>query len=259
MEELKGGREGRIFRDRESVVREASDFTKNIHLVLNKMNENGFDKVPKPMSFSDDGVEVVSYIHGDVSNYPLTPEFSSNQAMCSAGKLLREFHDVGKAIIDDIPKDLNWMLKSDDPMEVVCHGDYAPYNVVLKSKEAIGIIDFDTMHLGSAINDISYGMYRWATLFRENSVDRIGELNIQVEKARHFCEGYGIKQIEKNKLIDSLIGRLEDLVKFMRNGADAGEENFIENIKDGHDLGYLDDIIYIKKNRETIINGIFTG
>jgi aminoglycoside phosphotransferase (APT) family kinase protein len=48
-----------------------------------------------------------------------------------------------------------------DPIEVMCHGDFAPYNVTIVDGEAFGIIDFDTLHPGPKMWDIAYAVYRW--------------------------------------------------------------------------------------------------
>lgn len=56
------------------------------------------------------------------------------------------------------------MLSAVNPIEVMCHGDFAPYNVVLNGSDAVGIIDFDTLHPGSRLSDVAYAVYRWAPL-----------------------------------------------------------------------------------------------
>ena len=40
----------------------------------------------------------------------------------------------------------------------------------------------------------------------------------------------------------------------MRMKASEGEANFIENIQDGHDIGYEEDIKYLKLNEKIIMD-----
>ena len=51
---------------------------------------------------------------------------------------------------DNNVKEKPWQLSGRYPIEVICHGDYAPYNVVLNGKQAVGIVDFDTAHPGTS-------------------------------------------------------------------------------------------------------------
>ena len=62
----------------------------------------------------------------------------------------------------------------------MCHGDFAPYNVVLKGEQAVGIIDFDTCHPGSRLWDISYALYRWSPFMHLKNPDRLGSLEEQI-------------------------------------------------------------------------------
>ena len=257
--ELRGGRNGLIHRRGKIVIRPRSPYSNNIHLFLEKLREIGFDKCPVPQGYNENGFEIVSLIEGEVSNYPLSTSFNSMETIESAGAFLKEFHNASELAFSKMPKDLKWLLPNREDPEVVCHGDFAPYNAVVKDRVVIGLIDFDTAHFGKRLDDVSYGMYRWATLFRENSPDIVGPIDIQIERAKYFCNGYELPNEERGDLIDLAIEKISDLVKFMRANARNGHQGFIENIRDGHDIGYLEDIEYLKRNRLKIENGIVAG
>ena len=53
-----------------------------------------------------------------------------------------------------------------------------------------------------------------------------------------------------DELLSVVIQRLQALVDFMQQGASLGEQNFIDNLNDGHHLQYLQDIDCIKQLKQ---------
>jgi serine/threonine protein kinase len=161
-------RQEQIINKGEYVYRPSGNWTKDVHKFLAYLHNKGFDKT---------GREIVSFIKGEVSNYPLTKNASSIQALTSAAILLRKYHDISMGFLDDNNvEEKSWQLPCRYPIEVICHGDYAPYNVVLNGKQAVGIIDFDTAHPGPRTWDIAYALYRWSPLTNPNNHDGIWPL-----------------------------------------------------------------------------------
>ncbi|AJR05493.1 aminoglycoside phosphotransferase family protein [Photobacterium gaetbulicola] len=258
-EVLEGGRSGKIVKMNKDVRRPASEWTETVHKVLRLIRGNGFKKVPEPKALDGSGFETVSFIEGEVSNYPLSENARSENALITAAKLLREFHDASRKVLSALDDECCWMLPARKPIEVLCHGDYAPYNVVLNENEAIGIIDFDTLHPGPVIWDVCYAIYRWAPIKNPNNPDSIGDINEQITRAKIFCDAYGL-DYESRKMIPSMmVDRLTALVNFMLDQAGEGDEDFESNLSEGHHIAYLNDIEYIKQHEEQIISGIVGG
>jgi Ser/Thr protein kinase RdoA (MazF antagonist) len=136
-------------------------------------------------------------------------------------------------------------------MEVICHGDYAPYNVSLIGSETVGIIDFDTAHPAPRVWDIAYAVYCW-TPFKTHEYDAMGDLESQSIRAEQFCDAYGLLEAERLVLVKAMTERVQSLVDHMHNEAGNGNQAFIENIKDGHHLAYLADIQYLNDNEQYI-------
>ena len=146
------------------------------------------------------------------------------------------------------------MLPTREPAEVVCHGDYAPYNVVLQGNQAVAIIDFDTAHPAPRVWDIAYALYRWAPLTHPDNPDGFGSLQEKIERARLFCDAYGLANANRVGLLGLVVERLQALVDFMQAEAARDNEAFQANMADGHHFIYLDDIAYLKtqgKNFDT--------
>ncbi|KHD26845.1 phosphotransferase [Vibrio caribbeanicus] len=252
MEELKGGREGQIFRSDNKIYRPRGVWSETVHRLLSHIAENGFNAAPKPHGFDCNGNEIVSYVVGDVFNYPLKGHIATTEALVSAAKLLRSYHDASRSFLSTYSNEsLVWKLPSREPREVICHGDYAPYNVTLVGSETVGVIDFDTAHPAPRVWDIAYAVYCWAP-FKTHESDAMGNLESQSLRAKQFCDAYGLIDVERERLVETITERIQVLVDYMFNEADAGNAAFIENIKDGHHVAYLADIQYINSHKHYI-------
>ncbi len=252
MEYLDGGRSNKIARIDGAVHRPAGAWTPHIHTFLKHIRSVGFTGAPEPIGFDATGNEIVSYISGEVSNYPLSAAATSIHTLISAAELLRAYHDATVSFIPELQGNESWLLPVREPVEVICHGDYAPYNVVLDGDRAIAIIDFDTAHPGPRAWDIAYALYRWSPLTSPNNADGFGDETEKTERCRLFCDIYGLSKEGRVGLISLVVERLRYLVAYMQSEAKAGNEAFQANIADGHHLMYLADIDYLKTNCKSI-------
>ena len=256
MEALKGGREGLVFRSDDKVYRPSGFWSQSIHKLFDHLKSEQFDSVPESFGFDSNGNEILSYVSGDVYNYPLVGAISTTEALCSAAVLLRQYHDATVSFVQgEECSDLRWLLPIREPQEVICHGDYAPYNVVLNGNIVAGIFDFDTAHPAPRIWDIAYAVYCWAP-FKTNPYDSLGDLTEQSMRAKQFCDSYGLSHKDRIQLVDTIISRVQSLVDFMLDEAAKGNEAFIANIKDEHHLAYIADIEHLKRHKEQITGSL---
>ena len=256
MEELQGGREGQIFRSENRVYRPRGKWSETVHYLLSYIAKNGFHAAPKPFGFDDKGNEVLSFVDGEVFNYPLKGNIATEEALTSAASLLRSYHDASSSFLSQHSNDtLEWMLPVREPIEVICHGDYAPYNVSLHGSKAVGIIDFDTAHPAPRVWDVAYALYCWAP-FKTHKYDAMGDLSSQSLRAKQFCDAYGLPEIERQSIVKTMIDRVQALVDHMHSEARNGNQAFISNINDGHHLAYLADIEYMQSNCEYITEAL---
>ncbi|MDP3562560.1 MAG: aminoglycoside phosphotransferase family protein [Legionellaceae bacterium] len=245
---LDGGRHNKIIRIGNEVHRPAGPWTKKVQKFLQSLREENFFEAPIPLGFDSSGLEIVSFIDGEVSNYPLSRNAASINALISAAKLLRRYHDASQCFLKQLKIDPEcWQLPSRKPKEVICHGDFAPYNVVLNGEEAIGIIDFDTCHPGPRVCDIAYALYRWAPFTNPNNHDGFGNITSQIKRALIFCNAYGLSQEDRRGISDVMIQRLESLVQYILN---TSEEDHC--IRAEHLKLYLADIEYIDEHKKNI-------
>ncbi|PSV20358.1 phosphotransferase [Photobacterium leiognathi subsp. mandapamensis] len=255
MEILSSGRENAIFKRKDTVVRPLNFYSSSVHLLLQHFEKQGIEGLPRFVAIEGDN-EIVTFVEGETANYPLSGAVTSDIAVISAGKLLRRLHDASVGFITDATyKDQVWMLPECEPVEVMCHGDYAPYNVALSGNEVVGIFDFDTAHPASRLWDLAYAIYCWAP-FKTHVYDKLGELPDQIVRAKLFCDAYGMTNSQRQQLVATMIERLKTLVDFMKQQAAEGNTQFIANIADGHHLSYLADIDYLQQNGKQIVSGL---
>ncbi|MGF1754607.1 aminoglycoside phosphotransferase family protein [Vibrio makurazakiensis] len=256
MKELEGGRENAIFLVEDKVFRPSGRWSVAVHKLLSYVDKVGFDAAPKSYSFDQCGNEVLSYVQGDVFNYPLKGNIATKEALESAARLLRQYHDASSSFVSKLAhENMEWMLPTREPIEVICHGDYAPYNVALNGTQTVGVFDFDTAHPAPRIWDIAYAVYCWAP-FKTHRSDALGDLKSQSIRARQFCDAYGLCSLSRESLVENMIARIQCLVDHMHSEANNGNKAFIENIKGGHHLAYLADIEYLRLNTNYITNSL---
>ena len=68
---------------------------------------------------------------------PLVRWVWGEAALVSSATLLRAFHEASR----HCPTDGAWQQVTREPTEVVCHNDFAPYNLVFREGMAVAVID----------------------------------------------------------------------------------------------------------------------
>lgn len=250
---LEGGRKESIYRQDDVVVRPANEWTVYVHEFLRFVRAHGVEFVPIPYGIDEEGNERLSFMEGDVFNYPLPEMFMTDEMIRSAAELLRRFHEISEQYVAKLTGEERWMLEVKTPVEVLCHGDFAPYNVTVMDGKAVNMIDFDTIHPGSRMWDIVYGAYRWVPFSGE---DESIEIDEKIRRGKVFLDAYGVGSDEREVFVDLMIRRLEALMQYMKDQAESGNADFQANIEDGHLKVYLEDVECLKKNRKRILQGI---
>lgn len=117
-------------------------------------------EVPRQLGFDESGREVLTYLSGTILD-DATPSIRwSGSILQQASQLLRRIHDASQGLELD---GREWRTVTHEPIEVVCHNDFAPYNLVVQGDRLTGVIDFDMASPGpgSGTSPISpTGLYR---------------------------------------------------------------------------------------------------
>ncbi|WP_160031579.1 aminoglycoside phosphotransferase family protein [Paenibacillus sp. An7] len=252
-EELTGGNVSKVYRVADTVRRELHSASPRIHKLLQHLEDKGFYYAPKFLGIDEKGREILSFIEGEAGNYPVREYMWSNETLTKIAKMLRFYHDSVK----DFPVDPSWepIDLTPEPLEVICHNDFAIYNIIFDKEMPVGIIDYDVAEPGPRIWDISYTLYTCVPLSRFY-LSKTGE-PIPYDPVKHegrikqrialFLESYGT-EITSN-VLDMVLLRLEGLCKTIARRAKQGEVAFQKMIDEGHLEHYESDIRFIHEHR----------
>jgi tRNA A-37 threonylcarbamoyl transferase component Bud32 len=117
--------------------------------VLQQLERAGFDAAPRWLGVDEQGREILSWIEGEtftdrsrmhpyIGDPPKRVVFAVEQ-LEAALRLLRRYHDAFGP-------------------DLMCHGDFGPWNLVWRSGAPVAIIDFDNVHAGERADDVAYAL-----------------------------------------------------------------------------------------------------
>lgn len=249
---LTGGNVSNVYRSGDTVRRELKPDSYRIHKLLKHLENKGFSYAPKFIGIDEKGREILSYIEGEAGNYPLKKYMWSDDCLIEIAKMLRLYHDS----VQDFSFDESWEMLdlTPQPVEVLCHNDFAIYNIIFNNERPIGIIDFDNAGPGPRLYDIAYTLYTCVPLSRLH-LSESGEViyynsfehaNRIKQRITLFFESYG-KEVEEEYL-EMVLLRLEGLCKTMVRKSSEGDIAFQKMIDEGHLEHYQSDIKFIREH-----------
>jgi Phosphotransferase enzyme family len=227
------------------VTRPLRSHSTSVHRLLRYVRAKGFVDGPEVVDIDlVAGTETLTYLEGETSNHPLADSFRTDDALTSAAQVLRRFHDATEGF-EAQPSD-HWFLPPQQPVEVMCHGDFAPYNCVMNHGAVTGVFDFDIAHPGPRLWDVGYAAYRWAPISTASDSHGFGTPAEQRRRLQLFCDAYGTDDFLGVVVAAQL--RLGVLVETIQALASAGHPAFARHIAEGHDQLYLADISYLREH-----------
>ncbi|MGC5165212.1 phosphotransferase [Luteimicrobium sp. DT211] len=212
-EHLPGGNTTPVLRIGDTVRRAAGPWTTTIQSYLRHLRAAGMRGIPEPFGVDDRGREIVSYLEGDVPHDGPAWLWSA-EVLDDAVLFLRRLHDASEGFVASSP---GWRLPVHEPVEVVCHNDVAPYNMVFRGGRMVGLIDFDTASPGPRVWDLAYLAYRLAPFVEDagwsgDDAERSARLN-------RIVQVYGWDPITPTDVLRTMVARLEELAAFTEDRA----------------------------------------
>jgi len=252
-EKLAGGNVSSVYRAGDTVRREQKPNSKRVHELLQHLERKNYMHAPKFLGIDDQNREVLSFIEGEAGNYPLKSYMWSNEALKEVANMLRLYHDA----VSDFPVSDDWQPMDNAPQsaEVICHNDFAIYNLIFDGQLPVGVIDFDLIAPGPRLWDIAYTLYTCVPLSRhyhteegkEVRYDPMMDAKEKKERVDLFFDAYGIEGLKEGYL-DMVVLRLEGLCQYMKRKAAEGDPAFQKMVDEGHYEHYQTDIEFIQKH-----------
>ncbi|WP_079480260.1 phosphotransferase [Halobacillus salinus] len=252
-EKLSGGNVSNVFRKGNKVFREMKPDSDKVHQLLQHLEKKRFPFAPKFLEIDEHGREVLSYIEGVAGNYPLPSYMWSEDVLHKIAVILRQYHEA----VSDFPFDETWETidLTPEPYEVICHNDFAIYNLIFHNQSPVGIIDFDLAGPGPRLWDVAYALYTCVPLSRLHHsedgqaiyYDSERDSSVVRKRVKLFMQSYGRNL--GSDVMDMVVLRLEALCRTMERKALEGDSAFQEMIEEGHKEHYLEDIEFVQKHR----------
>lgn len=224
----------------DTVRRDAGAWTPSVHRLLEHLGAHGVPGVPKPQGLDQHGREVLEFLPGEVPSYPMPGWVWNDDLLVAAARWLRCFHDATTGLRR---RGERWQLPDHPPVEVICHNDFAPYNMVFDAAHRlVGVIDFDTCSPGSRAWDLAYLAYRMVP-FRApgTSESPTTDVHQRIERLELLCDSYG-PPVQPGDVLAMLAVRVRDLYDFTAvRAAAAGPASELHR----HLSSYAADLVYL--------------
>ena len=161
-----------IVRIGETVRRPAGAWTPAVHALLAHLDAAGFAAAPRVLGLDDEGREVLTYVPGDVVWPGHFDLLEGDDALAEVARLIRRYHDLVASFVP--PPDAAWWDLAADPTgshEVICHNDFAPWNLVHGADGGWTFIDWDLAAPGRRAWELGWALLSFVPLTPDRPLD----------------------------------------------------------------------------------------
>jgi hypothetical protein len=157
-----------IIRAGDNVRRSTEFWSPAVHHLLGYLKSVNFAYSPEFVGIDDEGREVLSFFSGE-SGADSWKHITGDEGLRSYAKLLRAYHDAVSGY--EPPPELEWATgqKGLKTGQIICHGDFGPWNIVWKDGKPVGIVDWDLAHPNTPQYDVLYAL-EYAAPFRSDEI-----------------------------------------------------------------------------------------
>lgn len=221
----------KVVRVGDTVRKEPAENCDFIRKVMIELTNNDFHYSPRYLGMDDKGREIMTYIDGEQMNHTEISFDLIKQTLV----VLRKFHDI--------------FSKSElsGGEETLLHSDFSPWNLIVKDKKLVGVLDFDDVRPGKRIYDVANVCWTFLDIGSNDS-------NFTEEEVYKYLpiliDAYG--DIETSDFVDALLSEQNKVLRY--------RENRVQEVKEGDEKEYRRrvceeikrEIEWVKRNRENI-------
>lgn len=231
-----------VVRIGDTVRRPTYPWSPSVHDLLGHLERVGFPHAPRFLGIDEQGREVLSYLEGE-SGRAGWAKVVDESGLVAMARLLRDYH---AAVAGFRPSNrAGWAAHPDPPRdgELVCHGDFGPWNLVWRGTTPVGILDWDYAWPGRPADDVTYALEYVAPFRNDDECVRWLAYPDPPDRRRRmelFAGAYGLPL--DGDLADRLFG---DVVAQQRRVLERTRALAAEGCQPQADLraqGYLDEV-----------------
>jgi len=232
---LPGGNVGGAVRIGSTVRRPTGPWTPAVHALLAYLRAHGLREVPQVLNRDERGREVLSWLPGRVVD--VDTEHVDDAFVAAAMRWLRAYHELVRSYRPSGA--VRWRnhhraLAED---EIVCHHDFAPYNLAEQEGVVVGVFDWDMAGPGRPVEDVAFAAWNFVPLWRD-----LGPVE-SARRLRLLCEGYG--GMDPVVVLDGVLVRITAATDRIRLGQEQGDPGMLNLARVGEPartLRALDDL-----------------
>ena len=241
-EPLPGGNTAPVVRVGDTVRRVTGPWTPNVAALMTGLRAAGVQEVPEHRGMDEQGREVVGYVEGEVPIYPMPAWLWDDRVLHEVGAAVRRVHDASASL--DLPLH-GWRREAVEPVEVICHGDVAPYNCVFVDRRLVALIDWDYALPGPRLRDLGEAAYRFVSVTPPGHPDGLELTDAeQWRRVGVLCAAYG--DVAAADVVRWAALHLEDLIAYSYEQAAAGNAALQATIDAGHVRLYEGDLRHVR-------------
>ena len=245
---LPGGNTSDVTRIGATVRRPAGHWTPAVHELLRYLEAAGFAESPRVLGVDEQGREVLSFIEGETTAEDPWPGWVwAEDTLVQAGQLLRRYHQVVAAFSSARRR---WLPApaSVSPHQVVCHNDFAPYNVVYRNGRFVGMIDWDWAGPAAPEWDLAMAAYAWVPLFDPAVAAGLDprpptELGARL---RLLLDSYGLR--DREGFVTLVADRVEASVEGIQALASQGWARYAALVETGHVTAMAGAVAHLRRS-----------
>lgn len=241
-EPLAGGNVGGAVRIGDTVRRPAGPWTATVRELLEHLHQHGLSHVPEPLGVDERGREVLTLLPGHtlgaLEGHEWPPWAFSDRLLGQAGRWLGRYHAAVRSFRPEGSRPWRPGRARVGPDELVCHNDFAPYNLVVDDAgDLAGVLDWDVAGPGRPIDDLAFAAWNFVPLFREEpDAPTVRRLRLLADAYADPGVDAGVDAgvdpgVDAGDILDAVPDRIARSVTTIRSGAgrgDAGMQHLID-------------------------------